>query len=195
MRRGVRRKPRTAGARTGSRWIQALLVGMALAASAPAVVGQERPGSPDRARLEERVRERMAQIIRERLALNEEEARALEEVVRETQERRRELERRERDVRSSLQAFEGGERADDEDARVLLERMSDLRLEEAQLFAEEQDALMEVLSPSQVLLLHKLRAQMMDRIRELRNPGGRRPPRGGPGGPAGESFGGLLRER
>ncbi len=182
MTRDARTRGRTAGARTGSRWMQALLVGMALAVSAPGVMGQARPDRPDRARLEERVRERMAQIIRERLALNQEEARALEEVVRETRERRRVLERREREVRSSLQAFEAEEPADDEDARGFLERMSELRMEEARLFSEEQEALLEILSPSQVLLLHQLRGQMMERLREFRSGGGRRSPGDGPGG-------------
>jgi hypothetical protein len=65
-----------------------------------------------------------------------------------------------------------------------MERMAELRLQEAELFRAEQEALLEVLTPTQVLGLQALRQELGQRIRALRGgPGGdergRRP--GGPG--------------
>ena len=82
--------------------------------------------------------------------------------------------------------LEGG--VDDEEAQELLSRIVELRQQEAELFAEEQAALLEVLPAAKVLQLQSLREEMGRRIRNLRRGGerGRRPggdrPGGRPGG-------------
>ncbi len=144
---------------------------------------QNRGGRPqNRQEMEQRVRRQMARMIQERLELDDAQAEALSAVVRGFDGRRRELGRAETAVRRRVEALmlEGGE--DDAEAQRLLARMIELRAEEAQLFALEQEALLEVLSPIQVLQLQSLREDLGQRIRSLR--GGNGPParrRGGNG--------------
>lgn len=84
--------------------------------------------------------------------------------------------------------IEGG--ADDEAAAALLRRLSELRQEESALFEEEQAALLEVLTPTQVLRLQALREEMGRRIRALRGGDPSDRPRR-PGGPRGNVDGPL----
>ncbi len=83
--------------------------------------------------------------------------------------------------------LDGG--GDEEEATGLLTRMADLRAQEAELFAVEQAALLEVLSPIKVLQMQSFREQIGRRIRALGGsrgdqPGGRRRRGGPPGGGA-----------
>ncbi len=164
--------------------------------------GQGRRGDADRAQLEERVRAQMGRIMRERLGLDEEQAIRLSAVVEDFDGQRRELFGLEQGTRRRVEALllEGGR--DQDEARQLIDRMGELREQEAELFRAEQEALLEVLTPVQVLRLQELRQDLGRRIRALggRNgePGsGRGPMRGGriggtapPGGvPRGSSPG------
>ena len=145
-----------------------------------------RGGAQNREQLEQRVRAQMGRMMRERLDLTEEQSEQLSEVVQGFDEQRRELFRLEQATRRRVEALmlEGG--SDEEEARELLTRMTDLRAQEADLFAVEQAALLEVLSPIQVLQMQSFREQIGRRIRALGGgmgdqPGGRRR-RGGPPG-------------
>ena len=145
-----------------------------------------RGGVQNREQLEQRIRAQMGRMMRERLALTEEQSEQLSEVVQRFQSERRELFRIEQATRRRVEALmlEGGN--DEEEATELLTRMTDLRAQEAELFAAEQVALLEVLSPIQVLQMQSIREQIGQRIRALGGgrgdrPGGRRR-RGGPGG-------------
>ncbi len=146
---------------------------------------QGRRGEVDRAQLEQRIRAQMGRMMRERLGLDEQQATRLAEVVQDFDGRRRELFTREQATRRRLEAFllEGGN--DEEEARALMQRMAELRRQEADLFGAEQQALLEVLSPAQVLQLQRLRQELGQRIRQIRGgrggdaQPGRRPP--GPG--------------
>lgn len=165
------------------RVVLALVVAGALAPPLSAQRGPDsRRGTQNRAELEERFRAHAARMIQERLGLDEVEADALGEVVRSFERRRRELARSEFTTRRRVEALVA-EGADDHGAaQELLDRLVELRARESALFAEEQAALLEVLTPGQVLQLHEIRAQLGQRIRALRNrdgEGGRR--RGGGG--------------
>jgi len=71
------------------------------------------------------------------------------------------------------------EGADDQtEATELLQRMSELRLEETELFRAEQEALLEILTPVQVLRLLQMREQLGQRIQRLRGQSGRGDGRG-----------------
>jgi hypothetical protein len=158
--------------------------------------GARRGGGQDRAVLEQRMRAQMGRVIRERLGLDEDQARRLGEVTQSFDERRRELGRSEQAVRNRVQALmlEGGE--DEAEARELLARLVELRRAEVSLFEEEQAALAEVLSSAQILQLHALREQVGQRIRALRGRGGEggmRPPRGNaPARPRGAGASGQF---
>jgi Spy/CpxP family protein refolding chaperone len=158
------------------------LLGLWTLVPAPALAqrGQGRQDA-DRAELEERVRAQMGRLMRERLGLDEEEATRLSEVVRGFDGRRRELFAEEQATRRRVEAvlLEGG--SDQDEARDLITRMWELRREEAELFREEQEALLDVLTPVQVLRLQELRQDLGQRIRALGGGRGGRP--GGRTGP------------
>lgn len=147
------------------------------------------PGERDRAQLEQRIRAQMGRVIRERLGLNDEEAERLGEIVRQFGERRGVMRREEEAIRRRVEALmlEGAD--DEEEAIDLLGRMADLRRAEVELVADEQEALLEVLEPLQLLRFQIFRDQLADRIRRIRSGG---MPPGGPGerGPPG-----ILPER
>lgn len=136
-----------------------------------------RMGQPDRTELERRVRARFGQMVKERLGLNDEQAQRLNEAVMSFQQDRMNLWREEQAVRKRVDALllEGGN--DEAEARTLLQRMQDLRMEEARLGQTEQERLLEVLTPIQVLRFQAMREEMGQRIRRLRGGG----PGGGPG--------------
>lgn len=151
----------------GLRLVAALVTALVLVP--PGVQAQSRSDRPqDRQQMEQRFRRQMARMIEERLGLNDAESQALSEVIRGFEGRRRELGRVEMAVRRRVEALmlEGGD--DEAEAEGLLSRMIELRAEEARLFAEEQAALLEVLSPVQVLQLQSLREELGRRIRALR---------------------------
>ncbi len=165
--------------RRAARWaILALALLASRSRGAEAQRGQQRS---EREQLENRVRVQMGRLMRERLGLDEAEAQRLSEVVQSFEVRRRELFGQEQATRRRVEALllEGSN--DQEAARELITRMWELRAEEAQLFREEQEALLDVLTPVQVLRLQELRQDLGRRIREL---GGGRGGRGAlaPGG-------------
>ena len=144
----------------------------------------------DREQLEQRVRAQMGRVMRERLGLSEEQATRLSAVVEDFDGQRRELFQLEQATRRRVEALllEGGD--DQDEARELIGRMGELREQEAELFRAEQEALLDVLTPVQVLRLQELRQDLGRRIRALggRNgqPGtgrGSGLPRGGRTGP------------
>ena len=148
-------------------------------------VGPQLRRGQDREQLEQRIRAQMGRMMRDRLGLEEEQAEELAGVVQDFDGRRRELFSLEQATRRRVEALlrEGSD--DQDEAAELMQRMAELRLQEAELFRAEQEALLEVLTPTQVLGLQALRQDLGQRIRALRGgPGGDergRRPGGGPG--------------
>jgi Spy/CpxP family protein refolding chaperone len=159
----------------------AVLLGVLALTGGQSVAAQDPPRRPpqDRAEMEQRVRAQMQRVVKERLQLTDEESEELGAVVRSFEERRRALRRSEMATRRRVEALtlEGG--ADEEEAAQLLARMVELRRQEAELFADEQAALLEVLSAAKVLELQAVREEMGRRIRNLRRGGDRGRPPGG----------------
>lgn len=152
--------------------------------------GRRGGGTQDRAELEQRVRAQMSRMMKQRLGLTDEQAERLAEVTQSFEGRRRELARSEQATRRRVEALmlEGGD--DDVEAVELLERMTELRSQEASLFMDEQVALLEVLTPVQVLRMQSMRNQLGQRIRALRRGRGRDP--GGMRRPGGLGTGGGM---
>jgi Spy/CpxP family protein refolding chaperone len=138
------------------------------------VGSQGRPGGQDREQIERRIRAQMGRMMEERLALDETQAASLSEVVQTYETRRRELFTQEQATRRRVQAvlLEGG--ANQAEARTLLDRMAGLQRQEAELFVDEQEAFLDILTPTQVLQLHELRQDLGRRIRALGPPPQRR---------------------
>lgn len=128
----------------------------------------------DRERLEQRVRAEMGRVMQQRLGLDSAQAARLSEVVQGFETRRRDLFQQEQATRRRVEALliEGG--SNQTEARSLLTRMAELRQQEAQLFREEQEALLAVLTPTQVLQLQSFRQDLGQRIRQLGPPPRRR---------------------
>ena len=172
------------------KWKTRILLGGALAAllagALPLEAQRGRRGGgfrgqgPNRAEMEQRIRQRMGEMMRERLGLTDEQAAGLGEIVQGFEQQRRDLFRQEQAVRRRVEALvlEGGD--GDEEGRELLARMLELRRSEADLYAAEQEALLEILSPVQVLRLQSLRDQLGQQIRRFRG-GWDGPPGGDPG--------------
>lgn len=144
---------------------------------------RERPHTPqEREEMEERFRARMGRMIQERLGLSDEDLTSLQEVTESFQEQRRSLWRSEQATRRRVEALLLEDGDDQAEARELLTRLTELRQEESRLFEEEQEALLQVLTPMQVLELRALREQISRRMRSLR---GRRGGRGNVDAPIG----------
>ena len=155
------------------------LIGMLALIGVHGVAAQDPPRRPpqDRAEMEQRVRAQMQRVVKERLQLTDEESEELSAVVQSFDERRRALRRSEMATRRSVEALTLEGSMDEEEAEQLLARMVELRQQEAELFADEQAALLEVLPAAKVLQLQAVREEMGRRIRNLRRGGdrGRRP--------------------
>lgn len=145
----------------------------------------------ERARLEERVRAQMGRLVRQRLGLDAQEATRLGEIMQEFDVERRELFQLEQATRRRVEAHRLERNADEDEARELMLRMTELRVREVELARAEQEALLEVLTPSQVLELQGIREQIGQRIRILRSgragppPAARRPGSGSSARPRG----------
>lgn len=165
---------------SGQPWRRRALLAALVAATLawPAALEAQQRGpqlrrAQDREQLEQRIRAQMGRMMQERLGLEEEQAEDLAGVVQDFDGRRRELFSLEQATRRRVEALLREGSADQDEAAELLERMAQLRLQEAELFRDEQEALLDVLTPAQVLGLQALRQELGQRIRALR---------GGPGG-------------
>lgn len=160
-----------------------------LAAGAGESAAQQRRGMgrpADRAQLEERVRARFADMIRERLGLTDDQSRLLAQTMDSFAGQRQRLFQEEQALRQRTEAVLLDGNATAEEAATVLSRMTALRMEEARLFQAEQEALLEVLSPLQLVRFHAMREQLSQRIRQLR---GGEPPMGPPTRPPGGGHG------
>ncbi len=170
------------------RWTMPLAMTVALVAAPAAGRAQQRPrGGPPREELEERVRARFAEMVKQRLGLTDQQEKKLTEVVMSFQGDRRDLARRERALHDRIDSLHLGSDAPSAppgEAKAVLDEMMRLRERELELSRKEQDQLLKVLSPLQVLEFHQLREDMADRIRRARENRRGGPGRGGPpGGP------------
>lgn len=155
-----------------------VLAALTILTVAPVSAQDRRAGPPtpqEREEMEQRFRARMGRMIQERLGLSDDELAGVQQVMAGFQEERRSLWRSEQATRRRVEALMLEEEEDQAEARELLTRITALRREETRLFEEEQEALLQVLTPTQVLELRALREQISRRMRSLR---GRR---GGPG--------------
>ena len=160
-------------------WVWAALTVLALIPNGAGA--QVRPGRlpADRGALEDRVRARFAEIVRTELGLTAEQLQKVDEVVAPFQVQRRMLVRREAALRRRMRTANAAGRSDQEARQILLE-MTSVREEETRLFRSEMEGLQETLTPVQTLRFYELRADLMERVQRLRQPGpGRRWPGGG----------------
>lgn len=150
-------------------WMRVLLV-LALTCvpatvSAPNVEAQAVPAQ--RQELERRIRRAFQNRVRQDLQLTQSEVQSLAEVVQWSEQERRGIARRTRELNLRATGYlrDGGPV---EDAQSILESRKALQQEEADLFVEEQDRLLGVLSPHQVVRYYRLRDQFNRQLLQAR---------------------------
>lgn len=169
--------------------MRATVLVLLLATSAAA---QREPDAGQRDSLEDRVRTRMAQVMRTQLGLNDEQVRRLQATNRRFEGQRRDLFEQERRVRIELRAaIEIGDSTQNGRIGPLLDRTIQLQRERLDLLDAEQKELSTFLTPLQRARLYGFEEQMRRRVQEMRERGGRsdnagptrRPMGGRPSGP------------
>ncbi|HEX9884907.1 MAG TPA: hypothetical protein VGA70_00390 [Longimicrobiales bacterium] len=164
----------------------ALSMGLALAPHS----AEAQRGVGVRGEVEQRVRARFGEMVRQRLQLTPEAQEAMSEVLQDFQERREALALREAQLRRRVQGQgrlgRGGSPPPltDEEAVAILDEMAGLRAEESDLAELEQERLLAVLTPTQLLRYYAMRDQLAETVRRLQA--------GGPGGGMRRGGGGGL---
>ena len=143
-----------------------------IAFSAQDVMAQERGRgrqTGDRAQLERQLRQRLANVVRERLGLNDEQMRRLSEVNQKYDTARRDLIRREFALRRGLrqQLMQAGPANDDSVAKLLDEQVR-IQRERIDLLAAEQADLARFLTPVQRARYLGIQEQMRRQVEQLR---------------------------
>jgi len=167
----------------------ALFVCVLALGAAPALGAQERPSSAaQRDSLEERVRARMAQMLRVQVGLTDEQIRQLQATNRRFEGQRRALFAQERQVRGELgRILETRDTTQDARLAVLLDQTIKLQRDRLNLLEAEQKELATFLTPTQRARVFRIEEQIRRRMMEMRQqpstgrPGTRRPPGATPG--------------
>ena len=178
-----------------TRHVGRLMFGLfALVASGSAARAQE-PGPPPpsavRDSLEARVRQRMGEVVRRQLGLNNDQVRKLGETNRRFDVQRRELLTRERDVRMDLRdEMESGDTTRQAQVARLLDQMLVVQRQRFEQLEAEQKELGTFLTPIQRAKYFAMEEQLRRRVMEMREEGMRPQPGGGVRRPGGMQPGG-----
>ncbi|MDQ4080672.1 MAG: hypothetical protein M3125_07915 [Gemmatimonadota bacterium] len=126
--------------------------------------------------LEQRVRQRMATVVKERLRLSDDQMRRLGEVNRDMEGQRRLLNEQERDLRVGLRTelMRGDSASQDRVARFV-DQLIDVQRRRIDLLSREQRALAAFMTPVQRAQYLAIQDQLRRRMEEMRG----RPRRGG----------------
>ena len=152
-----------------SRWIW--LLAAAGAFLHPLGVEALRPGPQERPELERQLRERFEGMVARELGLDPGTAAQLREVSAEFVEPRRELSRRQRQLQMRMRST--GTILSEDRAREVLDELVAVKRDEVDLLKMEQERLLEILTPPQLVRFYSLREQFAQRIQRLRrDPGG-----------------------
>jgi len=127
--------------------------------------------------LEQRVRQRMAAVVQQRLGLNPDQMRRLGEVNRDMEAQRRLLNQQERDVRMGLRTeVMRGDSANQDRVARYVDQLIDVQRRRIDLLSREQRALAAFMTPTQRAQYLAIQDQVRRRMEDMR---GRRRP-GGP---------------
>jgi hypothetical protein len=143
----------------------------------------QRPGpdsAPGRRQvLEQRVRQRMASVVKQRLGLSDDQMRRLGEVNRDIEGQRRQLNQQERELRVALRAeLVRGDSASQERVARFVDQLIDVQRRRIDLLSREQRALSAFMTPVQRAQYLAIQDQVRRRMEEMRRPrrgGARRP--------------------
>ena len=131
--------------------------------------------SAGRQALEQRVRQRMAAVVQQRLGLNADQMRRLGEVNRDMEGQRRQLNQQERELRTGLRAeVLRGDSANQERVARLVDQLIDVQRRRIDLVSREQRALAAFMTPTQRAQYLAIQDQLRRRMEDMRG----RPRRG-----------------
>jgi len=144
-----------------------------------------------RAQLEGRVRERFARVVKERVGLNDDQMKRLQDVQTKYDQQRRPLALEERSARLQLRGIVINEQsADQKQVDGLLARLIDIQKRRVQMLESEQRDLSAFMTPVQRAKFMGIREQLRKRVEAMRDGG---PARGA--GRAGAARPGGMRPR
>jgi protein CpxP len=148
------------------------LAAVILALSSSPAIGQELrpPGAGGRPELEQRFRQRMAQVVKNRVGLTDEQMRQLGPVSRKYEDERRKLHQEERLARMTLRRnLLTPDSADQPETARLIDQLMAIQRRRLDLLAAEQRELAAFMSPVQrakyLVLQDQLRRQLEERVR------------------------------
>jgi len=146
-------------------------------------------GQRQRMELERRLQLGFQRSIQSQLGLSQETMLRVRGVMQSFQEERQDLNRAQASLRYRLRDPELSDMGEDE-AKALIQEMVDLQQRELDLYKKEQEELLRVLPPVQLIRFYRLRDDMGQRVQQLRQGRGRGGSRGGAGGLATPPDGG-----
>lgn len=152
-------------------------------------VGQAPATVPnDRAATQDRIRERVARLLRERVGLSDDQLRRLAPVSRSFEARRQTIFREERTTRQALRRELSAESADQPRVAAHIDQLLALQRRRLDLAADEQRELAAFMTPVQRARYLALQEHLRRRAEDMRRRRGDGPPHGGgrrgpPGGP------------
>jgi Spy/CpxP family protein refolding chaperone len=152
-------------------------------------VGQAPQAVPsDRAAAQDRVRERVVRLLRERVGLSDDQLRRLAPISQNFDRRRQAIFREERATRQALRRELSVESSDQARVAAHIDQLFALQRRRLDLAAEEQRELAAFMTPVQRARYLALQEHLRRRAEEMRRRRGDAPPRGGgrrgpPGGP------------
>jgi hypothetical protein len=159
--------------------------------------GAQQPDSMarNRAMLEDRVRQRLGQMAKNQMGLNDSQVQKLQQTNAKFQDRRRMLNEQERDIRMSLrEEMITGDSSRQKQVGELLDRMVKTQHLRIDLLEAEQKELGSFLTPMQRARYFGMEEQLRQRVQQMREQGGE--PGMGPDGPGGPGrMGGRGRIR
>ena len=146
---------------------------------APDAVGQTPGAVPsDRSVAQDRIRERVARLLRERVGLSDDQLRRLAPVSQGFETRREAIFRDERTTRQALRRELSAESADQARVAGHIDQLFALQRRRLDLAAEEQRALAAIMTPVQRARYLALQEHLRRRAEEMRRRRGDGPPRG-----------------
>src|SRR5918992_5298253 len=147
---------------------------------APDAVGQETRAIPnDRAAAQDRVRQRVGRLLRERVGLSDDQLRRLGPVSQSFDARRQTIFREERAARQALRRELSAESADQSRVAAQIDQLFAIQRRRLDLAAEEQRELAAFMTPVQRARYLALQETVRRRADEMRRRRGGGPPRGG----------------
>ncbi|HVD61553.1 MAG TPA: hypothetical protein VNC11_11830 [Gemmatimonadaceae bacterium] len=147
-----------------------------LAAAQGPIAQQQQQNAPRRAELEQRVRDRIAQVVRRRLQLSDDQMNKLATANRQFDQQRSALVMEERQARVALRTeLQAGDNANQQKVSGYLDQLMRLQRRRLDLVESEQRELAKFLTPVQRARYFALQAEIRQRTQQLRDrgPGGR----------------------